>query len=217
MVPRRTSPPRADRTSSAIVPWMLKAKGVPKGKVKLLVDSKEQIRLAWERDSQGTKGFPLNTSYLFLDLESQLMGRKPRKIRSIPYPKVPTRLSDILPEEVVQRVHEYLYEQPFEDALAEVHSADTANASLERLKNTIETALEVRHFGDEALPAPRGNWLHRQLLGIITAVAPEKVTDSEMVELFDHFCPCGIEHNREAIKKFRWRHSRRQIGKPPVG
>ena len=79
MVGRRTSPPKEDRTSSAIVPWMLKAKGVPKGKIKLLLDSKEQIRMAWERDSQGTKGFPLNTSYLFLDLESQLMGTEAAK------------------------------------------------------------------------------------------------------------------------------------------
>jgi len=189
---------------------MLKAKGVPKGKIKLLLDSAEQIRLAWDRDDRGTKGSPLNTLYLLSELEARLLKKwRSRKIRFIPYPKAPTRLSDILPEKVVRQVHEYLYEEPFQDALDELHSGDAADAARERIKNTLETALDVGAYGEQALPAPRGNWLHRQMLGIIRAAVPERVTDSEMTKLFDYLCPCGSEHNRETMKKFRWRHSER--------
>jgi hypothetical protein len=122
--------------------------------------------------------------------------------------KVPTRLRDILPESTVQRVHEYLYEEPFTEALVELHSTDARSQALERIRNTILNTLTVEQHGYEALPKPRGNWLHRQILDVLTAAAPGKFSDLEMVKLFDYFCPCGTAHNREAIKKFRWRLSR---------
>jgi hypothetical protein len=189
--------------------WMLKAKGVPKRKTKLLLDSKEQVRKAWDRDERGTKGFPLNTGYLLSELEARLNGWRPRRrLRHVSQPKTLTRLNDILPEKIVQEVHEYLYEEPFQDALIEM-SANVSEKAFARIRNTIETALEVRRFGEQALPTPRGNWLHRQILGIIRAAQPDRITDSEMAQLFDHLCPCGHEHNREAMKKFRSRHSPR--------
>jgi hypothetical protein len=190
-----------------ILSWMLKAKGISKGKIKLLLDSGELIRVAWEGDGRGTKGFPLNTAYAFWELEDELRGSRSHRIRSIPYRKPPTRLTDILPEKVVRQVHEYLYEEPLNDALDELTSTDTVHGALARIKNTMDTALYVQQFGEQALPAPRGNWLHRQMLGFIRAAIPEKITDSEMAKLFDYLCPCGNSHNRETIKKFRWRHS----------
>ena len=213
MVQKRAAQPKTDENSSAVVSWMLKAKSVPKKKIKLLLDAEDQIRETWGWDRRGTEGFPFNTASLLAELEARLKGWRPRKIRLLPEPKVfkaPTRLSDILPEKVVEQVHEYLYEEPFQGTLDEVRSADSSAAALARIKHTVETALNVATFGEEQLPAPRGNWLHRQILGTISrGMAPAKFTDSEMAELFDHFCPCGIKHNREAMKKFRWRHARR--------
>jgi hypothetical protein len=194
----------------ALVEWMLKSKGVSKGNIRLLLDSTEQIRVAWDRDDRGTKGFPMQTAGLLYEIETRLKGRRPRKRRT---PrgiilKEPTRLSDILPESTVEQVHEYLHEEPFREALAELHSADHRSRALNRIKDTIDNALYAEHYGYETLPKPRGNWLHRQVLGVLTAVAPGKLSDSEMVNLFNYFCPCGTEHNREAMKKFRWRLSR---------
>lgn len=206
---KKTKSATITQRNSELVSWMLKAKGVPKGKIKLLVDSGEHIRTAWDRDARGTEGFPVNTEYLISELEARLKGWRPRKIHRIPHPKVPTRLSDVLPEKMVRQVHEYLYEEPFQDALDELTSAETIHGALARIKNTLETALYVGKFGEQALPTPRGNWLHRQMLGLIRAAIHERITDSEIAKLFDYFCPCGTEHNREAIKKFRWRHSRR--------
>ena len=209
MARRVSTEPRANQDSSAVMSWMLKAKGVPKKKIKLLLDSKEQVRKAWDRDEHGTKGYPLNTGYLLSELEARLNGWRPRRrLRHVRQPETLTRLNDILPEKIVREVHEYLYEEPFQDALAEI-SAHSSEKLFARIRNTIETALEVRRFGEQALPMPRGNWLHRQILGIVRAAEPERITDSEMAQLFDHLCPCGHEHKRETIKKFRSRHSPR--------
>lgn len=68
------------------------------------------------------------------------------------------------------------------------------------------TALFAVQHGYETLPKPRGNWLHRQILDVLTAAG--KFSDRDMAKLFDYFCPCGTEHNREAMKKFRWRLAR---------
>lgn len=194
----------------AFVEWMLKSKNVSKGNIKLLLESKEQIKQAWDWDDHGTKSFPMNTAQLLYEIETTLKGWRPRRRKhgKLPYPKAATRLHDILPESTVRQVHEYLHEEPFHEALAELHSSDTQSRALIRIKDTINSALYAEHYGYETLPKPRGNWLHRQLLAMLAAVAPRKFSDSEMVKLFNYFCPCGAEHNREAMKKFRWRLSR---------
>lgn len=193
----------------ALVELMLKSKDVPKRNIKLLLELKNQIREAWDWDDQGTKSFPMYTAHLFYEIETRLKGRRPRQRRKGKgiVLKTPTQLRDILPERTVQQVHEYLYEEPFKEALAELRS-DTRSQAYERIRNTILNALRVEDIGYDVLPKPRGNWLHRQLLGVLAAAAPGKFSDSDMAKLFDYFCPCGTEHNREAIKKFRWRLAR---------
>jgi len=195
----------------ALVELLLKSKRVSKGNIRLLLDSTEQIRQAWDQDNRGTKGFPLQTAGSLYEIETRLKGGRPRKRRKGPKGiriKVPTQLRDILPDKTVHRVHEYLYEEPFKEALVELYSADVKSQALERIRNTILNALTVEQYGYEALPKPRGNWLHRQLLGVLTTAAPGKFSDSDMAKLFDYFCPCGTAHNRETMKKFRWRLSR---------
>lgn len=152
----------------------------------------------------------MNTGQLLYEIETTLKGWRPRKRpkKKGIVPRQATRLRDILPERAIEQVHEYLHEEPFREALAELYSPADRSRAFNRIKDTINNALYAEHFGYEALPKPRGNWLHRQVLGALTAAAPGKFTDSEMVTLFDYFCPCGIEHNREAIKKFRWRLTR---------
>lgn len=193
----------------ALVELMLKSKDVPKRNIKLLLELKNQIRQAWDWDDQGTKSFPMNSAHLFYEIETRLNGRRPsirRKGKGIVV-KTPTQLRDILPERTVQQVHEYLHEEPFKEALAELRS-DARSQAYERIRNTILNALRVEDIGYEVLPKPRGNWLHRQLLGVLAAAAPGKFSDSDMAKLFDYFCPCSTKHNREAIKKFRWRLAR---------
>jgi hypothetical protein len=194
----------------ALVEWMLKSKDVSKGNIKLLLESKNEIKQAWDWDDQGTKNFPINTANLIYEIEHKLKGWRPpkrRKGRGIVLHTI-TSLRDILPEKTVLQVHEYLYEEPFKESLAELQSADRRSQAFARIRETILNALTAEYAGYEYLPKPRGNWLHRQILGILTAAAPGKFGDSDMAKLFDYFCPCGTEHNREAIKKFRWRLAR---------
>jgi hypothetical protein len=197
-----------------LVEWMLKSKNVSRGNIKLLLESKEQIRQAWDSDDRGTKSFPMNTAHLLYGMEVKLKGLRPRRTQKSGrrhgriIVKEPTRLRDILSERTVEQVHEYLHEEPFREALAELLSPDNQSRALSRIKDTISSALNAERYGYETLPKPRGNWLHRQVLAVLTAAAPGKFSDREMVKLFDYFCPCGTEHNREAMKKFRWRLSR---------
>jgi hypothetical protein len=194
--------------------WVLKGKGLSRQKVDLLLGLRDELRVAWERDDKGTKGFPINTGSLLVGYAAELKGvrsrsRKPssRKHRSIEYPKVPTRLLDILPEKHVRQIHEYLHEEPFQDALDEMRSPETIEKALVRIRETLEIALYFGPYGEDALPKPRGNWLHRQILSFIQASMLPRFTDSELAKLFDYLCPCGLSHNREAMKKFRWRQS----------
>ena len=207
-MPKRESAGSKEWGPEALVEWMLKAKGVSKRNIRLLLSSTESIRRAWDQDDRGTKTFPMNTAFLLGQIEAKLKGLRPRKPRKGILPKVPTRLRDILQENTVQQVHEYLHEETFLDALGELRSDDADMKALGRIKETIDTALDFARFGEQALPKPRGNWLHRQILSFILASTSEKFTDSELAELFDYFCPCGSGHNREAMKKFRWRQSR---------
>jgi hypothetical protein len=184
---------------------MLTSKGVPKNQIKLLLASKEQIAETWNQDGRGTRGFPLNTMKQFSELKASLTGSRLRRDATVPNPIKVQSFSDLLPNDVVEQVHEYLYEQPFRAALEHVHSEETREAAFARLRHSVNVALDVVHYGNEALPAPRGNWLHRQILGIVLTIRPAKFTDWEMAELFKYFCPCGNEHTREIMKKFRWR------------
>jgi hypothetical protein len=204
-MPKRESARSKERAPEALVEWMLKAKGASKRNIRLLLSSTESIRRAWDQDDRGTKAFPMNTAFLLGQIDGRLRGLRPRKPRKGILPKVPTRLRDILQENTVQQVHVYLHEEPFLNALDELRSDDAK--ALGRIKETIDTALDLVCFGEQALPKPRGNWLHRQILSFIQASTSEKFTDSELAELFDYFCPCGSSHNREAMKKFRWRQS----------
>jgi hypothetical protein len=200
----------------ASLSWMLTSKGVPKRKIKLLLAAKDQIAETWSQDGQGTKGFPLSTMKQFSMLRAALTGKRPRRDATVSNPIRARTFADLLPEDVVEQVHEYLYEQPWRDALDQLNSDETRESAFARLRHTVNVALDVIHYGNEALPAPRGNWLHRQILGIVLAIKPAKFTDSEMAELFKYFCPCGDEHTRDIIKKFRWRFMLRTSGKRNV-
>ena len=63
----------------AFIEWMLKSKNVSKGNIKLLLESRDDISHAWDRDDHGTKGFPMNTSHLLYEIEMTLKGWRSRR------------------------------------------------------------------------------------------------------------------------------------------
>jgi hypothetical protein len=195
----------------ALIEWMLKSKNVSKVNIRLLLESKDQINLAWDRDDRGTKRFPMNTAHLLYERGALLKGWRPRKNRKKGMRirlKEPKCLGDILPDRDVEQIHEYLHEEPFREALIDLYSQEGHSRALKRITETVGAALFAVQHGYETLPKPRGNWLHRQILDVLTAAAPGKFSDRDMAKLFNYFCPCGAEHNREAMKKFRWRLAR---------
>lgn len=176
-----------------------------KKRAQLLTRISQQLKTAWRSDKAGSDGFPLNTAYVVSDLMARLHNRRPsRRIRRLPIPKTPKRLGDVLNERLVRKVHEYLYEEPFGKALGQFYSTEGEQAS-EQIRETINVVLAVSRHGEEMLPKPRGNWLHRHLLEVAKAANLGNLTNREMAEFFDDLCPCGSKHSRETMKKFRQR------------
>jgi hypothetical protein len=173
-----------------------------------LTGIREQLKTAWRRDKNGSDGYPMNTAYLIGEVKSELHGRRSRRIRRLPAPKTLKRLSDILDDKLVQDVYEYLHEEPLKYAFARL-STSAEEVALKQISEAVSVALEVSRFGEHALPKPRGNWLHRQLLGLAAAAKLGDLTNREMAEFFNDLCPCGAKHNRETIKKFRQRRGAR--------
>jgi hypothetical protein len=179
-------------------------------RAQLLTGIAEQLRTAWRRDKAGSNGFPMNTSYVVGEVKARLRGWRPSRIFRLRAPKSKPlkRLGDILKEETIRGVYEYLYEEPLKDALSRLESSyGEGEQAFDQISEAVRVALSVSWIGVEMLPKPRGNWLHRQLLEVATAANLANLTNREMAEFFNDLCPCGAKHSRETIKKFRQRHA----------
>jgi hypothetical protein len=178
----------------------------------LLTRTAGQLRTAWRRDKAGSDGFPFNTAYLIGDVKARLHGWRPARIFRLRAPKSRPlkQLGDLLKEKTVRAVYEYLYEEPFEDAMRQLNAGyREGEQAFNQISEAVKVALGVSWIGEEMLPKPRGNWLHRQLLEVAKAAHLGHLTNREMAEFFDDLCPCGSKHTRETIKKFRQRRASR--------
>ena len=184
---------------------------------KILSELSAQLRHTWGVDRKGTRGFPVNTAYLLAGVENRLRRRAPpRRIRKLPAPRLPRTIDALLKgvSKLVPRVYEYMYEEPIEDAFARLSgppgrtnhrvSGDGISA-YGQICDAVTTSLGVEAHGDQILPSPRGNWLHRQILDLATTAGLGDLTNREMEQFFEDVCPCGAKHSRETLKKFRQR------------
>jgi hypothetical protein len=162
--------------------------------------------MAWRIDKSGSGDYPMSTARLIGELKSKLYGWRPRRIRKLPALKTPKRLSDILDEKLVRDVYEYLHEEPLKNAFARFNTKEGGRA-FDKISEAVVVALDVSRLGEQGLPRPRGNWLHRQLLELAAAAKLRHLTDRDMAEFFNDLCPCGATHTRETMKKFRQRRS----------
>jgi hypothetical protein len=181
-------------------------------RVQLLTRTTAQLRTAWRRDRAGSDGFPFNTAYLIGEVRARLQGGSPRRSLRLgaPKPKPLKQLGDILKEKTVRAVYEYLYEEPFSDAMRQLNAGyREGEQAFNQISEAVKVTLGVSWIGAEMLPKPRGNWLHRQLLEVAKAAHLGHLTNREMAEFFDDLCPCRSKHTRETIKKFRQRRASR--------
>jgi hypothetical protein len=184
---------------------------VPKKRAQLLTSVRKALKTAWSSDRQGSDGFPLRTDHVLFEIVTRLRGRRARRIRRLPKPKTPKTLKELFDADLartIHTVHEYLYEESLTDAFNRLDSP-VVHEAFDQINHAVKVALDVNRYGAQTLPRPRGNWIHRQLLQIARAAKLESLTNREMAEFFNYLCPCGARHTREAIKKFRQRHSGR--------
>ena len=76
--------------------------------------------------------------------------------------------------------------------------------ALHKLQRTQEDAFRIQH-GRGPLKKFQGDPYHRDLLQIGLCFGMEKLTSEELADCFEEYCPCGKEHDADALKKQRGR------------
>lgn len=178
----------------------------------VLEEGAKGLQWAWKVDKQDRKRFPVNTWFLFVQIDEQLKNKPVvrRGIKLPTPPPPPQKLSDLVPERAIKAAYEDHNEGSYEDALRRAATGeDEGYAALRKIVRALDVAYVFRFHGFEFAPMPRVHFLHRKLLEIADAEPLRDLTLEGIVEFFDDVCPCGKKHKADAIRKLRNRRARR--------
>lgn len=180
---------------------------------RVLDEAGERLKSAWAADQEHPKGYPTNTLVVFSETYEELRAEpgQPRKVIGMAPPPLPQpkSFSDLLDEKIIRAIFEDQNEGSYEDALQ--HAARrNCRSTWRKLLRAVDAAHGVE-VGVEP-PKPRVHFLHRGLLGLANLSGIGDMTLSGLVEFFDDLCPCGKQHNQDAIRKLkqRWAGQSRQ-------
>jgi len=121
-------------------------------------------------------------------------------------PPPPTSLSELLDENVIKSLYEDQNNGSYEDALKIAWGNDKkAYRTFRKLLRAMESAYEISSYGWQAIPKPKVQFLHRNLLDIAALAELNELTHQGLAEFLDDVCPCGERHSAEAIRKLRTR------------
>jgi hypothetical protein len=172
----------------------------------------EALKWSWKLDQETPENFPLNTWWLFVQIEDQLKN-KPVLLsgsKTIPSPRTPTKVSDLIPECTIKAAYEDHNDGSYEEALKlAAKGYDEGYAVWRKIMRALDVAYTIWHYGIDFAPMPRVQFLHRRLLEIADSQHLVGLTLGGMVEFFDDVCPCGDKHHPDAIRKLRKRWSHR--------
>lgn len=162
------------------------------------------------------KSFPVNTNYAFGEIKEWIdecrRGGKPeieRKGLRLRRSRPPKRFSELVDDGVIRAVFENQNVGSYSDALKLAASGDkSAHFTFWKILKAIEPAYLISHFGDDAAPKPKVNFLHRNLLDLADLLRLSDLTHEGIVEFLDDLCPCRKRHTADAIRKLRKRASR---------
>jgi hypothetical protein len=190
--------------------------------LRVLEDSEKRLKWAWAFDKKDPKSFPLNTDYVFAEIDEQLSKGSRHVSRSKPQTlnlplllRPPKRFSDLVDEKTIKAVYERQNEGGYEVALKLAASAGRKGTSAWRkIWLAASDAYMIRYYGIEFIPRPRVQFLHRKLLEIADATGVSDLTHEGVVEFLDDLCPCGEEHQSGAVRKLRKRWTRRGGTRP---
>lgn len=180
---------------------------------RVLEESAQRLKWAWEIDKKDPKSYPLNTDYAFAKIERQLSRDtgeesqiEPQARELPPRPAPPKRLSDLLGEKTIKAIYEQQNDGSYEVALRLAASGERKGSiAWRKILLAVNAAYLICVYGVEFVPKPRVQFLHRNLLEIADSTELSDLTHEGIVEFLDDLCPCGKRHKPEAIRKLRKR------------
>ena len=189
----------------------------------VLEELAQRLKWAWQTDKKYPKSYPLNTDYAFAEVHSQLSegsqdGSKiiqPQTVELPCPPSPPKRLSELVQERTIKAVYEQQNDGSYEDALKLAASGERKGSiAWRKILHAVNAAYLIHSYGDEFIPTPRVQFLHRSLLKVSEEVGMNDQTHEGIVEFLDDLCPCGVRHEPETIRKLRKRWTGRKRAKP---
>jgi len=179
----------------------------------VLEEAADRLDWAWQTDMKGPTSYPLNTNYAFGEIKGQIMEALRGRSRIIhqaiglpPPPPPPGRLSQLVDERTIRVVYEQQHDGTYQNTLKLAASGDRkASSAWRRILRAVNAAYLIGHYGDEFIPKPRVQFLHRELLEIAEVAGLQDLSHQGIVEFLDDLCPCGKRHTAEAIRKLRKR------------
>jgi hypothetical protein len=188
----------------------------PDEAVPLLWKAKAALQAAFRSDQLFSREYPLNVSYAFERINSDLSRLlRPKRTESAPQSRLslaPKKLAELLPENLIEAMWEDQHNGIYRDALRQAASANSNNMkrgwkAFQGIVHAMEAAYLVRYWGIENLQTPRVNILHKGLNQIALQVGLRGLTATGFAEMLDDLCPCGLTDHRGAVRQM-WRRSR---------
>ena len=148
--------------------WRL---SVSKDALRVLEDSAKRLKWAWAFDKKDPKLFPINTDYVFAEIEEQLskdsQDESPIKPRPRKLLVLPKSFSELMDEKTIKAVYEQQNGGSYECARKLAASGGRKGTSAWRkIWLAANEAYLIRFYGIEFIPRPRVQFLHRRLLDI---------------------------------------------------
>jgi hypothetical protein len=176
--------------------------------LEILKEAAVVLRVAWRWDNRHPKSYPVNTDHALWETKVQLRNQPIERQTGIPAYRRPKSVHDFINEGAVERLYEQQHSESYRDALFRASQGLGAGGftAWKEIVNCMIPAYLLDFAGEEALPKPRVNFLHRELLEIAETL--ELDHQEGLAEFLNDICPCEKEHNAEAIRKLRKRISR---------
>ena len=174
---------------------------------KVLNKYAKSLSWAWDHDRKYPKDFPINTWWVFVQLEDQLKDDgKPKPKARLPKPTVPKTFAEFIPENTLKAAYEDHYEGSFNDALKLAGKGfNEGYRAWRKIQHALKITYLICYQAIDSAPMPRVHFLHRRLLLISECEHLHGLTKEALVDFFDDLCPCGKSHSAEAIRKLRKR------------
>jgi hypothetical protein len=167
------------------------------------------LERAWTLDRKSPKNFPINTWWLFVQVEEDLKNKPTEGGIKVRTPLIPEKLSDLIAEPTIKGAYEDHNEGSYEDALKlAAVGYDEGYAAWRKIRRALDVAYMILHYSIDSAPMPRVHFLHRKLFEFAESTHLNGLNLEGIVEFFDDTCPCGKTHKPDALRKLRKRISK---------